>query len=72
MVGAAIHVLHPKTLWVHLAVSAIVDFTFYLKEGGMMKKACESVGRLSRVSKNRIISSLGVHLPSRRSLLTSL
>lgn len=72
MVGAGLYVLHPRKLWAHLAVSAVIDFIFYLKEGGMMKKVRESARLLSRIARNDVISSLGVHLPFRRSLLTSL
>lgn len=67
MVGAVLLVVHPSSIWVHLAVTAVIDFTFFLKEGCAMKKASIIRERNSwfQFTKNGIISSWENHLPSR-------
>jgi hypothetical protein len=66
MAGAVFYALHPRSLWAHVAVSAVVDIIVSLKEGWTMKTArktreCDS---WLRCTKNGIISSWEAHLPS--------
>ncbi len=73
MAGAALYAVRPSSIWMHLGVIAVIDFTFFMKEVWTMNKT--DVGRevnsWFQSVKNRIIGS-GARLLSRPSLLTSL
>ena len=67
MAGAVLYALHPKSILAHVAVTAVTDIIFSLKEGRTMKTARNNRESSSwfRRTKNGIISSSGAHLPSR-------
>jgi len=74
MVGAVLYLLHPSSIWLHIAVSAVIDLVFHPKEGWTTKKARITSERSAwfQCATNGIIGSWEAHLPSKHSLLTSL
>ena len=74
MVDAVLYLLHPSSIWLHIAVSAFIDLVFRSKEGWTTKKARITSERNAwfQCATNGIIGSSEAHFPSRHRLLTSL
>ena len=71
--GAVLYMLHPASLWAHVAVSAIVDLIYIKKEGRTMKRTTSRSEKSSwfQRTKKHVIVSWEAHLPYRQSLLMS-